>query len=167
MSTPLTARHSTTLLKESSLSRAQIRKLTAFNNLNEPSWTCRHVPEQEFYQGSEQRCHSGRSSVTFMICVASVLGWAITGPIFGFSETCQLIVNTGTTIVTFLTVFFIRNTQNRDGAAIQAKLDEVIRASEAKNNFIGIERLTENEVEEFRKRCEKTAEEAAEEKQAT
>ena len=65
--------------------------------------------------------------------------WAATGPLFGFSDTWQLIVNTGTTIVTFLMVFLIQNTQNRDGAAIQTKLDELIRSSAAQNRYVGIE----------------------------
>ena len=74
----------------------------------------------------------------------------MTGPIFGFSDTWQLVINTGTTIVTFLMVFLIQNTQNRDGAAVQAKLDELIRVGKGHNHFIGIEHLTETEVEEFR-----------------
>lgn len=89
----------------------------------------------------------------FALCVASVLIWGVTGPVFHYSETWQLVINTGTTIVTFLMVFLIQNTQNRDGAAIQAKLDELIRSGRAKNDFIGIEHLTEAEVEEFRARC--------------
>lgn len=80
--------------------------------------------------------------------------WAISGPFFGFSDTWQLIINTTTTIVTFLMVFLIQNTQNRDGVAIQAKLDELIRVSKAENHFIGIEHLPAEEVEAFRKRCE-------------
>ena len=95
--------------------------------------------------------------LTFCLCVASVMVWAVTGPIFGFSENWQLVINTGTTIVTFLMVFLIQNTQNRDGAAIQAKLDELIRVGKANNKFIGIEHLTENEVEEFREKCEHAA----------
>ena len=73
----------------------------------------------------------------------------MSGPIFGFSDTWQLVINTGTTIVTFLMVFLIQNTQNRDGAALQAKLDELIRASAAHNAFIGIEHLTEEELNEI------------------
>jgi len=92
---------------------------------------------------------------TFIICVFTVLVWAITGPIFSFSETWQLIINTGTTIVTFLMVFLIQNTQNRDGAAIQAKLDELIRTSAAKNSFIGIEHLTQEEIGEILQKIEK------------
>jgi low affinity Fe/Cu permease len=83
--------------------------------------------------------------------------WAATGPMFGYSDTWQLIINTGTTIVTFLMVFLIQNTQNRDGAAIQAKLDELIRASGAQNAFIGIEHLTQKEVDEFRDLCARRA----------
>ena len=85
------------------------------------------------------------------------LMWAVTGPAFGFSETWQLIVNTGTTIITFLMVFLIQNTQNRDGAAIQTKLDELIRVSKARNTLIGIEHLTEEELEEIRAKSESRA----------
>jgi low affinity Fe/Cu permease len=88
---------------------------------------------------------------SFVICIAIVAIWAATGPIFRFSDTWQLVINTGTTIVTFLMVFLIQNTQNRDGAALQTKLDELIRVSDAKNLFVGIERLTESEVEEIRR----------------
>ncbi|MEP7452148.1 low affinity iron permease family protein [Phyllobacterium sp. SB3] len=98
--------------------------------------------------------------VTFILCVAVVILWAICGPIFGFTDTWQLIINTGTTIITFLMVFLIQNTQNRDGVAIQAKLDELVRVSEAKNAFIGIEHLTEEEVEKFRRQCEAAAKRA-------
>ncbi|EJM99297.1 low affinity iron permease family protein [Phyllobacterium sp. YR531] len=98
--------------------------------------------------------------VTFILCVAVVVVWAVCGPIFGFTDTWQLIINTGTTIITFLMVFLIQNTQNRDGVAIQAKLDELVRVSEAKNAFIGIEHLTEEEVEKFRKQCEAAAKKA-------
>jgi low affinity Fe/Cu permease len=95
--------------------------------------------------------------ITFVLCILLIIAWAVSGPIFGFSDTWQLVINTGTTIVTFLMVFLIQNTQNRDGAAIQAKLDELIRASAAQNVFIGIERLTQEEVDEIRARCEARA----------
>ncbi len=95
--------------------------------------------------------------VTFALCILIILIWALTGPFFRFSDTWQLIVNTGTTIVTFLMVFLIQNTQNRDGAAIQAKLDELIRAGAAQNNFIGIEHLTLEELDEIRAKCEARA----------
>ena len=87
------------------------------------------------------------SSWTFLVCLAVVIVWALTGPMFGFSQTWQLIINTGTTIVTFLMVFLIQNTQNRDGAAIQAKLDELIHAvRNADERFVGIERLSDREL---------------------
>ena len=77
--------------------------------------------------------------------------WAVTGPLFHYSDTWQLVINTGTTIVTFLMVFLIQNTQNRDAAAIQVKLDELIRAIEqARNHFIGIEHMTDEEIEQIR-----------------
>jgi low affinity Fe/Cu permease len=95
---------------------------------------------------------SGRP-VAFAAAVSIIAVWAITGPLFRFSDTWQLIINTGTTIITFLMVFVIQNTQNRDGAAIQAKLDELIRVSAARNVLIGIETLTQDEIEEIRAKC--------------
>lgn len=84
---------------------------------------------------------------TFIICVAVVLVWAVTGPVFGFNETWQLVINTGTTIVTFLMVFLIQSTQNRDAAAMHAKMDELIYAvRKADSRFIGIEHLTDKEL---------------------
>ncbi|MER8445987.1 low affinity iron permease family protein [Mesorhizobium sp. M1066] len=94
---------------------------------------------------------------TFAVCCLIVIVWAVSGPFFGFSDTWQLVINTGTTIITFLMVFLIQNTQNRDGAAIQAKLDELIRVGKGHNHFIGIEHLTESEVEEIRAKCERAA----------
>ena len=91
--------------------------------------------------------------ITFLASVLIVIVWAATGPLFRYSDTWQLVINTGTTIVTFLMVFLIQNTQNRDGAAIQAKLDELIRASAAQNRYIGIESLTEEELDDLRDRC--------------
>ena len=87
----------------------------------------------------------------FVLALLSIIIWGATGPIFGFSDTWQLIVNTTTTIITFLMVFLIQNAQNRDAASIQAKLDEVIRATDgARNSFIGIEHLSEIQIEEIR-----------------
>ena len=92
---------------------------------------------------------------TFLACLAVVLIWGLSGPMFGFSETWQLIINTGTTIVTFLMVFLIQNTQNRDGAAIQAKLDELLHAvRSADERFIGIEHLTDAQIAEIRAKLE-------------
>jgi low affinity Fe/Cu permease len=92
----------------------------------------------------------------FLIAFTIVLVWALSGPIFHWSDTWQLVINTGTTIVTFLMVFLIQSAQNRDGAAIQAKLDELIRAvSSARNEFIGIEHLTEEELDEVRSALER------------
>lgn len=98
--------------------------------------------------------------VAFTLALIIVLVWVVTGPMFKYSDTWQLVINTGTTIVTFLMVFIIQNTQNRDGAAIQAKLDELIRSSAAQNRFIGIEHLTADEIEEYRKSCAALAEKA-------
>lgn len=116
-----------------------------------------------FTKAANRVAHAAGMPASFIICCLVVLVWAVSGPIFGFSDTWQLIINTGTTIVTFLMVFLIQNTQNRDGAAIQAKLDELIRVSTGHNTFIGIEHLTESEVEEFRKKCEKAAKQHDEE----
>jgi len=96
--------------------------------------------------------------VTFALAVLIILVWAVTGPIFHYSDTWQLIINTGTTIVTFLMVFLIQNTQNRDGAALQAKLDELIRAhQDARDAYMGIEKLDEVEVEKMREDCGEVA----------
>jgi low affinity Fe/Cu permease len=95
----------------------------------------------------------GGSPPAFIVCVLLVVVWAATGPIFRFSETWQLVINTGTTIITFLMVFLIQNTQNRDAAAVQTKLDELILTSAAENQFIGIEKLTEKELEAMHARC--------------
>lgn len=84
---------------------------------------------------------------TFIACLMLVLVWAVTGPLFGFSETWQLVINTGTTIITFLMVFLIQSTQNRDAAAMHAKVDELIYAvRKADARFIGIEHLTDKEL---------------------
>jgi low affinity Fe/Cu permease len=93
--------------------------------------------------------------LAFILALAGIILWAVTGPIFAYSDTWQLIVNTSTTIVTFLMVFLIQNAQNRDAAAMQAKLDELIRAvAKARNGYIGIEHLTEKELEKIRSEIE-------------
>jgi low affinity Fe/Cu permease len=94
--------------------------------------------------------------LAFVVALALVVVWAVTGPLFGFSETWQLVINTGTTIVTFLMIFLVQNTQNRDSAAIQAKLDELLRAVEqAREQFIGIEHLTDKDIQEVRAELER------------
>jgi len=95
--------------------------------------------------------------VVFALAAGSIVTWLITGPIFGFSETWQLIVNTGTTIVTFLMVFLVQNTQNRDTAAIHIKLDELIRVTRGHNALMDLEELDQQELDEFRQRYEKLA----------
>jgi low affinity Fe/Cu permease len=121
---------------------------------------------RRFSDLAEHVAHATGKPMTFALCVIVVLIWAVTGPIFHFSDAWQLVINTGTTIVTFLMVFLIQNTQNRDGAAIQTKLDELIRASAAQNTYIGIENLTEEELDELRKRCETQAKRLKHAKQA-
>lgn len=94
---------------------------------------------------------SGRPK-TFIIAFSVIIVWAVTGPLFGFSDTWQLVINTGTTIVTFLMVFLIQNTQNRDTEALQIKLDEVIRAlKSARNEVLDLEQLDEAQLDEIRK----------------
>jgi low affinity Fe/Cu permease len=91
----------------------------------------------------------------FVLALATVLVWAVTGPIFDYSETWQLIINTGTTIVTFLMVFLIQNSQNRDTASMQAKIDELLYALDgAREQFIGIEHLSSSEIERIRRELE-------------
>lgn len=89
--------------------------------------------------------------LAFVAALLVIVVWGVSGPIFRFSDTWQLVVNTGTTIVTFLMVFLIQNSQNRDAAAMQAKLDELIRAvDKAREQFIGIEHLTDQQIGEIR-----------------
>ncbi|MGC7405352.1 low affinity iron permease family protein [Pandoraea pneumonica] len=99
--------------------------------------------------------------VSFVLAVGLVIAWAVTGPLFDYSDTWQLVINTSTTIVTFLMVFLIQNTQNRDTAAMQIKLDELIRAMEgAHNALLDLEELDEKELVRFRNRYEALAEAA-------
>jgi low affinity Fe/Cu permease len=95
--------------------------------------------------------HAGRAS-TFALALAIIVVWGVSGPIFHWSDTWQLIINTGTTIVTFLMVFLIQNTQNRDTSALQLKLDELIRVNEkARNRLLRLEELSEEEMEHIRR----------------
>lgn len=98
---------------------------------------------------------------TFLLALSVIVAWIVTGPLFGFSDTWQLVINTGTTIVTFLMVFLIQNTQNRDTAAIQLKLDELIRATNgAHNALLDLEELDEASLAEFRRKYELLATDA-------
>jgi low affinity Fe/Cu permease len=100
---------------------------------------------------------SGHPGV-FGLAALTIVLWLLTGPLLAFSDTWLLIMNTWTSVVTFLMVFLIQNSQNRDSAAIQVKLDELIRVSTAHNSLVGIEHLTDDELEEIRNECERRAE---------
>ena len=96
--------------------------------------------------------------LTFITAFTLIVIWGVTGPLFGYSDTWQLVINTATTIVTFLMVFLIQNSQNRDAAAMQAKLDELLRAlKDARIQFIGIEHLTDRQIEDLRAALEREA----------
>src|SRR6266436_8774491 len=104
------------------------------------------------------------SSMAFILALAVIIVWGITGPLFGYSDTWQLVINTATTIVTFLMVFLIQNTQNRDTGAIQTKLDELIRAIEgAHNALLDLEELDDVEIEHIRRDYRNLAAEARKE----
>ena len=107
--------------------------------------------------GARVASWAGRPAA-FVLAFTIILVWALSGPIFGWSDTWQLVINTGTTIVTFLMVFLIQNAQNRDASAIQCKLDELIRAvGHARNQFIGIEHLSQSELLLLLQRLEEVA----------
>jgi low affinity Fe/Cu permease len=107
--------------------------------------------EKLFTRLAQSISYAVGTPIAFFMAAICIVLWALSGPIFGFSDTWQLVVNTATTIITFLMVFLIQNSQNRDAAAIQAKLDELIRSIEgARNRFIGVEHLTERQVEQIR-----------------
>jgi low affinity Fe/Cu permease len=106
-----------------------------------------------FARASKTVSHWAGRPITFALAVLVIVAWAVTGPLFGYSDTWQLVINTSTTIVTFLMVFLIQNTQNRDSQAMQIKLDELIRAVDgAHNALLDLEELEESQLETFRKR---------------
>ena len=113
--------------------------------------------EKHFTHFANATARLAGSPMAFLAAVLLILAWALSGPFFAYSETWQLVINTGTTIVTFLMVFLIQNTQNRDGYALQTKLDEIIRSSNAENIFMGIEKLTDKELEDLHSHCEQAA----------
>jgi low affinity Fe/Cu permease len=114
-----------------------------------------------FTQFAKWTAHMAGQPSAFVLAVTVIVVWALTGPVFGFNDTWQLVVNTATTIVTFLMVFLIQNTQNRDTGAMQTKLDELIRAIEgAHNALLDLEELDEEEIEHIRRDYRKLATEA-------
>ncbi|WP_363797053.1 low affinity iron permease family protein [Lysobacter firmicutimachus] len=116
---------------------------------------------ETFERGAKAAARFSGHPLCFCLAVGVVLLWLLSGPVFGFSDTWQLIINTGTTIVTFLMVFLIQNSQNRDAAAVQIKLDELIRATlKAENALLDLEELDEDTQERFRRRYEALAKKA-------
>lgn len=117
--------------------------------------------KQRFTKFAHWTAHASGQPITFILAILIVVGWVLTGPIFNYSDTWQLVINTGTTVVTFLMVFLIQNTQNRDTGAIQVKLDELVRALKgARNELIDLENIDEEDLERIRKEYEKIAEKA-------
>jgi low affinity Fe/Cu permease len=116
---------------------------------------------ESFARFAKATARAAGQPATFGLALLIILAWAVTGPIFGFSDTWQLIINTGTTVVTFLMVFLIQNTQNRDSVAMQIKLDELLRAAKgAETAMADLEDLTEEELEAFQAHYRKLAEAA-------
>ncbi len=119
-------------------------------------------PKSRFTRFAHTTARVTGNASTFVIAVAVIAAWAVTGPIFHYSDTWQLFINTGTTIVTFLMVFLIQNAQNRDASAMQAKLDELIHAvDKARDSFVGIEHLTQDELEQIKQKLEQDCDEGA------
>ena len=118
-------------------------------------------PRSWFTRLTKSTAHAVGRPAAFIIAIALVLAWVVTGPLFRFSDTWQLVINTATTIVTFLMVFLIQSTQNRDAEAMQVKLDEIIRAiGTAKNEVLDLEELEEEDLDRIRKSYEALARKA-------
>ena len=114
-----------------------------------------------FTRFAKQTARLSGKPVTFIGAALVIVLWALTGPVFGFNDTWQLVINTGTTIITFLMVFLIQNTQYRDTEAVQVKLDEIIRAIEvADNSLLDLEELEDDDLERIRGDYEKLAQKA-------
>jgi low affinity Fe/Cu permease len=114
-----------------------------------------------FAKLSKSAAHAAGTPIAFLLASGLVLLWLVSGPLFGFSDTWQLVINTSTTIVTFLMVFLIQSTQNQDTVAIQIKLDELIRShSTARNAMIDLEELSDAELQDIRKDYEELAKQA-------
>jgi|SRR5690242_18060098 len=112
-----------------------------------------HVFNHFFSRFAHTAARAAGSPAAFLLATASIIIWAVTGPVFGFSDTWQLIINTATTIITFLMVFLIQNTQNRDSLALQVKVSELIIAMKgAENSMAAIEHLSEEELEQLHKK---------------
>jgi low affinity Fe/Cu permease len=112
-------------------------------------------PRSPFSRFAKWTAHATGHPLAFALAAATIVVWGVTGPVFRFSDTWQPVINTGTTVVTFLMVFLIQNTQNRDSAAVHLKLDELIRTiGGAQNALLDLEELTENDLERLRSRYE-------------
>ncbi|MGN2247941.1 low affinity iron permease family protein [Frateuria sp. GZRR35] len=112
---------------------------------------------QAFRSFAEATARYSGKPAAFLIAAAVIVVWAVTGPMFGFNDTWQLVINTGTTIITFLMVFLIQNSQNRDSAAVQIKLDELIRSTRARNSLLDVDNLDEEALERIRENYRKLA----------
>lgn len=116
---------------------------------------------EAFRKVAQQTSNLMGSPWSFVVAIAVILIWAVTGPLFGFSDTWQLIINTGTTIVTFLMVFLIQNTQNRDAAAMHLKIDELLRALKpARTSMVNLEQLSDEELEKLQNEFAKLSKKA-------
>ncbi|HVZ24259.1 MAG TPA: low affinity iron permease family protein [Vicinamibacterales bacterium] len=124
-------------------------------------------PRSRFTAFAKYVAHWSGRPIAFVLASLTIIVWALTGPVFGFSDTWQLVINTGTTVITFLMVFLIQNTQNRDSEAIQVKLDEIIRSiGNARNELLDLEELEEDDLDEIKRVYEDMAEKARGERHA-
>lgn len=139
---------------------------TRKNHKNRPTHEGPQRPESirdAFHWFAHQAACVMGSASSFTVAVVVILVWAVTGPIFGFSDTWQLVINTGTTIVTFLMVFLIQNTQNRDARALHLKIDELLRAlTEARTGLVNLEDMSEAELDRLQAEFERVSTKASE-----